>query len=268
MTPPGSRSTSIRRRFLALVPVVGLLVLVPSCGDATPADGRADIGRTTSAAAPDTPLPGTATAPAAPAPGEQHTTATATPSGAGSPPSESSATRFAVVGDSITAGFAPVEGTTVRDRSSWIPFADQDERLRFAGGYAVPGATTAVMRDGVGPVDADVLVVMGGTNDVGTGVPWESTRANLVQIVSTAAVPVVVLSAIPPRDDAAEQVRQLNARLEALAAERGWHHVDPWAGMSDEGSWVAGTSDDGIHPVEQVVGLVGQRLAAALVASG
>ena len=42
--------------------------------------------------------------------------------------------------------------------------------MRFAGGYAVPGATTAVMRDGVGPVDADVLVVMGGTNDVGTEV--------------------------------------------------------------------------------------------------
>jgi lysophospholipase L1-like esterase len=58
--------------------------------------------------------------------------------------------------------------------------------LRFAGGYAVPGATTAVMRDGAGPVDADVLVVMGGTNDVGTEVPWEMTRANLVQIVTAA----------------------------------------------------------------------------------
>jgi lysophospholipase L1-like esterase len=172
------------------------------------------------------------------------------------------------VGDSITAGFAPTEGTTVRDRNSWIPFADQDERLTFAGGYAVPGATTTVMRDGITPVDADVLVVMGGTNDLGAGTPWETVRSNLLQIVATAGVPVVTLSAIPPRDDVAAGVLEFNAQLERLATEQGWHFVDPWSGMSDDGAWVAGTSDDGIHPVEQVVSLVGQRLAAAVVAAG
>jgi hypothetical protein len=106
MTPPGSRSPSIRRRFLALVPVVGLLILVPSCGDATPSDDRADVGRTTSAPA-SAPLPGTATAPATPAPDGQQATAT-TPSGSRNPPSESSAIRFAVVGDSLTAGDVPI----------------------------------------------------------------------------------------------------------------------------------------------------------------
>ena len=155
----------------------------------------------------------------------------------------------------------------MHDRNSWIPFAEQDEHLAFVGGYAVPGATTTVMRDGVRPVDADVVVVMGGTNDLGTDVPWEVTRANLLQIVAIVGVPAVLLSAIPPRDDEAQGVLRLNVQLRELAQEQGWEFVDPWSDMSAEGTWVPGTSDDGIHPVEQVVSLVGQRLAAAVAAA-
>jgi acyl-CoA thioesterase I len=246
--------------------VVGLLILVPSCGDATPSDDRADVGRTTSAPA-SAPLPGTATAPATPAPDGQQATAT-TPSGSRNPPSESSAIRFAVVGDSLTAGDVPISGDSAPGRGSWVPFAEQDERLDFVGGWAVPGATTAAMVAGVRPVDADVLVVMGGTNDVGTGVPWAVTQTNLEEIVRTAAVPTVLLSAIPPRDDSAERAVQTNRDLEQLAGSQGWGFVDPWADMSSDGTWIPGTSEDGIHPVEEVATLVGQRLAAAVAAAG
>lgn len=304
MTAAASRAAGRRRRLRAMSAALPLLVLVSSCGDAsTDSVPRAASGPATPAAttpattAPTTGAPAdgdSGTGPAAgsdaadpgAAAGERGAPATDVRPPGGSPAGEppgpvtaepppaadaaagAGSTRFAVVGDSITAGFAPTEGTAVRDRNSWIPAADRDERLTFAGGYAVPGATTTVMRNGVTPVAADVLVVMAGTNDLGTGMPWETTRDNLVQIVATAGVPVVTLSAVPPRDDAPEAVVELNDRLAQLAAEQGWGFVDPWPGLSEGGAWVAGTTDDGIHPVEQVVSLVGQRLAVALVAAG
>ncbi|MGY1821284.1 SGNH/GDSL hydrolase family protein [Geodermatophilus sp. SYSU D00079] len=265
MTPTRAGRGPSGRRLRLVAVVLGVLLLA-SCDDRAPEPAGTTTTPPTSptaaASTPATTAPSTSSAagsPEAGAPGAAQSEAD-TGTGAG--------LRFAVVGDSITAGFAAVLGTTVNDRSSWIPFADEDERVGFAGGYAVPGATTAVMRDGVGPVDADVVVVMGGTNDLREDVPWEAVRDNLLQIVATTDVPTVLLSAVPPQDDHAAGVLELNARLEQLATEQGWQFVDPWSGMSAEGAWVAGGSDDGIHPVEQVVALVGERLAGAIAAAG
>ncbi|WNV74814.1 GDSL-type esterase/lipase family protein [Geodermatophilus sp. DSM 44513] len=269
MTASGSCAAPTRRPLRAAALAVCLLVLLPSCGDGSatreePADP---------AAQPTTPASPTASAPAsasASAPASAPTSSSPAAEGsaaaegtAAEPGGQDDGVRFAVVGDSITAGFAAVEGTTVRDRYSWIPFADTTGQLTFVGGYAVPGATTAVMREDLVTVDADVLVVMAGTNDVGTGEPWETIRDNLLAITAAAGTPVL-LSAIPPYDQVAEEVVATNARLAELAAEQGWEFVDPWADLSVDGAWLPGTSEDGIHPVEEVVALVGQRLAAAI----
>lgn len=173
---------------------------------------------------------------------------------------------FTVVGDSITAGLAgPVRGTEVPESGSWLGTADVYP-LQFRGGYAVPGATTLDMESGVHPVDADVLVVMAGTNDVGTQVPWEETRDNLLTITGTVGPDTVLLVAVPPHDGIPRLTAELNGQLTALAAEQGWAHLDPWDGAAtEEGTYSAGSSDDGVHPTQAVADLVGDRIRAALV---
>jgi acyl-CoA thioesterase-1 len=263
MTVSGSPAASTSRWSAALVVSV-LVLLVTACGG----------GSVTAAEPSGSPTAGPVPPTAAPSPTTGSTDPSTTalpgsgPSGAESSTDSTAGIRFAVVGDSLTAGDAPISGDVVSGRGSWVPSAEQDERLDFVGGWAAPGATTAAMVAGVRPVDADVLVVMGGTNDVGTGVPWAATQTNLQEIVRTAAVPTVLLSAIPPRDDSPERAVQTNRDLEQLAASQGWGFVDPWADMSSDGRWIPGTSEDGIHPVEEVATLVGQRLAAAVAAAG
>ncbi|MGY1693522.1 SGNH/GDSL hydrolase family protein [Geodermatophilus sp. SYSU D00814] len=173
---------------------------------------------------------------------------------------------FAVVGDSITAGLdAPVEGTRVRGTGSWVPAADVAP-LEFRGGWAVPGARTADMRAGVRPVEADVLVVLAGTNDVLGGVPWERTREDLLAAVAATGVTRVVLLAVPPIDVAPRAREDLNAHLAALAGERGWTSVDPWTDVAtDRGTFTAGASADGVHPTQPVADLVGTRVRTALL---
>jgi lysophospholipase L1-like esterase len=139
--------------------------------------------------------------------------------------------------------------------------------VEFVGGWAAPGATTTEMVAGVQPMAADVLVMLAGTNDLAKAAAWPVTEANLLQIGAKAGVPTVLLSAVPPRNTAPAQTRQLNAHLEQLARTHGWAFVDPWADMSTDGAWMAETSDDGIHPNEQVAALVGDRLAAAIAAA-
>jgi acyl-CoA thioesterase-1 len=177
-------------------------------------------------------------------------------------------TTFAVVGDSITAGTLPLEGSAVRGANSWIPSASDDARLEFVGGWAAPGATTTEMREATQPIAADVLVLLGGTNDLGTAVTWSVIESDLLSIVATSGTPTVVLSAVPPHDAFPEEVQRLNGHLEDLALRSRYSFVDPWADMSTEGRWIPGTSDDGIHPTEQVAALVGDRLAAAIAAAG
>jgi lysophospholipase L1-like esterase len=263
MSVSGSPLASTSRWSAALVVSV-LVLLVTACG-----------GRSVTAAEPSgSPTAGPVPPTAAPSPTTGSTDPSTTalpgsgPSGVESSTDSTAGIRFAVVGDSLTAGDVPISGNSTPGRGSWVPFAKQDERLDFVGGWAVPGATTAAMVAGVRPVDADVLVVMGGTNDVGTGVPWAVTQTNLEEIVRTVAFPTVLLSAIPPRDNSAERTVQTNRDLEQLAASQGWGFVDPWADMSSDGTWIPGTSEDGIHPVEEVATLVGQRLAAAVAAAG
>jgi lysophospholipase L1-like esterase len=130
----------------------------------------------------------------------------------------------------------------------------------FVGGWAVPGAPTAAMRAGARPVAADVLVLMAGTNDVRLGVDWPETEDNLVAIVETVGIGRVLVSAIPPYDPDPGRSVDFNRRLEKLAADRGWTFLTPWSTFDDDGSWTAGASADGVHPVPSVAAEVGRQL--------
>jgi lysophospholipase L1-like esterase len=176
------------------------------------------------------------------------------------------------VGDSITEADSPdFDGGDVGP-GSWAAHVGGDG-IALLGGWAHGGATTGDMLAGVTDeafgrgADADVLVLMGGNNDVDAHVPFAEAAEHLVAIAAAVHARRVVLSAIAPEDDAAADVVAFNAQLPALAAREGWQLVDPMGGVDDgEGHYRPGTSDDGVHPDEEGAELIGAALHAALVA--
>jgi lysophospholipase L1-like esterase len=169
--------------------VAVLLLATTGCGPA--ADDARPVAPTS--AAPGSPAPAT-TAPAPPR-------------------------TFVAVRDSITAGATDVSQPLVGDRvqgdASWLPAAEQQGGLDLVAGWAVPGATTADMLAGVETTDwtADVLVVMAGTNDLGRGLPWGQSAADLEGVVAAAGAPTVVVVAIAPNDPHPAARNGFNAAL-------------------------------------------------------
>lgn len=173
-------------------------------------------------------------------------------------------TSVVVIGDSITAGAGAGDRAESPGPQSWLPGA-QGAPLDFRGGWAVPGATTADMLANVAAYEADVAVVMGGTNDIAGGVDWSVSRANLLEIVARADVGRVVLSAIPPLDSQPAAVLRYNADAAELAAQQGWEFTDPWAGVSQGGAFAPGASPDGVHPSAEVADRAGAALREVLL---
>jgi lysophospholipase L1-like esterase len=179
------------------------------------------------------------------------------------------------VGDSITeADSADFDGGDI-GADSWATYADGDG-LRIVGGWAHAGATTMDMLAGVTDrtastgvsMDADVLVLMAGSNDVDWGVPATEVEANLVKIVDIVHAGRVVLSTIPPEDGMESDVRDLNTHLTALASSEGWQLVDPMVSVrDDDGGWLPGMSDDGVHPTAEAAQLIATSLRPALIGS-
>jgi acyl-CoA thioesterase-1 len=172
---------------------------------------------------------------------------------------------FVAVGDSITAW-------TNSANPSWIASATSS-RVIFEGGWAVPGATTTDMLAGLSVVpQSDVLVIMAGTNDF---LPefddWaiEESMARLLQIADEVTADRVVLSAIAPNDFRAASTQTFNRSLRELANREGWLWVDPWpAARASDGSYLAGSSQDGIHPTQEVEAQVGIQLRSAVLLAG
>lgn len=178
------------------------------------------------------------------------------------------ATSFAVVGDSITDANSPDLAGGEPGTESWVTYA-VESGLVFAGGWAEWGATTAFMADSVSEYDADVLVVLAGTNDLAFGVPFDASTANLDSIVERVGIDDVVVSSIPPADAFPSATVEYNERLEALADDRGWRFVDASADLRTvDGRFADGISYDGLHPSEQGARALGEAIAAELLAGG
>jgi acyl-CoA thioesterase-1 len=175
---------------------------------------------------------------------------------------------FAVVGDSITAGGEVISDERVGGSASWVPAAAEASGLSFVGGWAVPGATTGNALTAVVPANADVVVIMVGTNDIMRGRPWEESAANLVRIAAAAGERVVAVATIAPSDLRPEARGAYNARLAQLAVDRGWVLIDPWTDVASGDRFVPGTSTDGTHLTDHAGRLVGSRLGERLAALG
>ncbi len=174
------------------------------------------------------------------------------------------------VGDSITEMDSPDFDAGQIGQGSWAWWAI-GRGVAVLGGWAHAGATTddmleGVQNAGVGDPHPDVLVLMGGNNDIDWGIPTEDTLDDLVQIAALVHAPRVVLSAVAPEDGLGEETLALDARLAALAQQHGWQYVDPMTDCRDaDGDYRPGTSLDGVHPTEQAAAHIGVALHEALL---
>lgn len=168
---------------------------------------------------------------------------------------------FAVAGDSLTAWDNHSFPHPAGDFSTvtWTHWAMSSD-VELVGGYAREDAMAAEIAEKIIPVEADVLVVMVGTNDAGT-TPVTELLDQITRIVETTGVETVLISTIPPVDGSAEY----NAALERLAGSQEWAFVDPWVGLRrDDGEWLDGSTNDGVHPTPDSAKLVGAALVVAM----
>ena len=190
-----------------------------------------------------------------------------TPTPSASPtPTPPPPVRLVAVGDSITVAGGDIQAGFFTDLS-WVRYAVGDPIVP-AGGWAVSGATTAQMAAGFAPPTGEpyVLVIFGGTNDVGLDLPFATSAPNLVAIAERAQdAQRVIVTAIPPLTGREAQAARYNADLAALAAQQGWTFVDPMASVSVDGRWVDGMTHDGIHPTAAGAQLIGTGIRRALL---
>lgn len=171
---------------------------------------------------------------------------------------------FAAVGDSISDADSPDFAAGDLGAASWATYVVADG-FEFAGGWAEWGATTAMMAASVGPIEADVFVVLAGTNDVASGVPFEESAANLDRIVDVVGIENVAVVSIPPMDAMPAGAEPYNEHLEEMAGDRGWRFVDASAGLrAVDGTFVDGMSSDGLHPSVAGARVLGGAIAAEL----
>ena len=98
-----------------------------------------------------------------------------------------------------------------------------------------------------------IALVMLGTNDASVGVPPESVRSNLEEVVDwliqRGSIPV--LSTIPPRLDAPDRTASAlsyNTEIRILGQEKRVPVIDLHRAFTADGMIAAGMSADGVHP--------------------
>ncbi|HHV22380.1 MAG TPA: SGNH/GDSL hydrolase family protein [Propionibacterium sp.] len=177
-------------------------------------------------------------------------------------PAEPTAKTLYVVGDSLTEGNSPDFSNLQFGEWSWVDHLDP--RLTVVGGWAKGGATTQDMAGGVTRSDADVLVMLAGTND--TSLTFDQTSANLESIVETVGAPRVVLSTLTPRDDNPQRNVDFSAQLADLAQRNGWTLIDPMGGVRDGDRFKPEMTSDGIHLTPAGAAELGRAFSAELLA--
>ncbi|WP_127792547.1 SGNH/GDSL hydrolase family protein [Agromyces sp. LHK192] len=238
MSGPAARSGALLRRLHVACTAAAILALLAACtATDAPASPSADPA-TSSARDGASSAPGASGAPGAPDASD--------PAATGGMPAA-----FAAVGDSITDANSPDLAAGDLGSESWATYV-VEAGSEFAGGWAEWGAPTSLMAESVTEVDAEVLVMIAGTNDVAFGIPFAETAEHLDRIVDTVGIDEVVISSIPPIDLNPGGAAEFNDELEAFADDRGWRFVDASAGLrGGDGRFADGMSYDGLHPTER-----------------
>jgi lysophospholipase L1-like esterase len=177
--------------------------------------------------------------------------------------------RIAALGDSLTAGHV--------SSGFWPDYAPYTDVLTRRLGptvqvenYGVDGDLTSGMlerlRLEVLPRNPDLIILVGGANDLGWGMGQDEILRNLTEMMegSLSAGATVVVGSVPPIagfPSLTETRRELNRRLEQLSTERGAHFTDLFGPLSDdEGSLRPEYSSDGLHMTEEGYAVMGEVL--------
>lgn len=184
------------------------------------------------------------------------------PGSSAAPAPTSKPVTFAAVGDSITAANSSEFAPGKIGSRSWVSHVGSG--AKFAGGWALGGARSTAMAENVKDIEADVLVILAGTNDVYNDVPFEQSAGNLVRIAEKVGAPKVLVSAIPPIDYDPESSVRFNHQLRQFAQSRGWLFVDPMGGVREGDRFASGMTTDGVHPTEAAAQVIGEALGKAI----
>ncbi|MCU1528524.1 MAG: hypothetical protein JWP75_2287 [Frondihabitans sp.] len=173
--------------------------------------------------------------------------------------------RVAIVGDSLTAGGARTIPAMGLDQNTWMTYA-QGDGIAWVGGWAKGGTTVQVMAQNVRPIaHVDVLVLMAGTNDVRLHYTFAQAAPYYDSIVRTIDPKRVIIGAIPPYDRRPKAAAAYGQRLKEYALSRGWEYTDPWRFARDGRVYVAGVSNDGVHPTTRGYRIVGHEYRDAIL---
>ena len=178
------------------------------------------------------------------------------------------------MGDSITLGTSDFANNYVGDRSWFYALVNApDAPVAFAGGVADNGMNTSWMAEHVWDAlskQPDMIIVLGGTNDIAPGNDPAASFANLQRIVDAAAqagVKVAVCT-IPPSDkpDVDVLARAYDEGLATWAEGAGITLLDTAAPLrGPEGlGWAPGLTADGTHPSPEGAVLMSQAAATTL----
>lgn len=166
--------------------------------------------------------------------------------------------RLAVVGDSLTAGGAR-ELSWGLTKNTWVSYAKGDG-IDFVGGWAKGGTPVEVQAAHVRPIsNVDVLVLMSGTNDVRLGESFAQAESSYAEIIATVHPKHVIIGDIPPYDLKPAAAARYAAQLKDWALAAGYDFYDPWQFARDGQRYVAGVSNDGVHPTTSGYKIVGEE---------
>lgn len=181
-------------------------------------------------------------------------------------PADPSAETFAVVGDSISAR---TDRTGIdQSAGSWTSYAPGDGLEYRNTGWAQNGARLAEMQLNLGEVDADVLVILAGTNDLTAGMSIADRLAIVGQLAEQSGAAQIVVSAVPPFDPLPSASTAWNAALAVYAYQNDYTFVDPWLALrTTDGTYAAGQTVDGVHPTTTAAATAGAALRAGIVAA-
>ncbi len=168
---------------------------------------------------------------------------------------------FAAYGDSIT-----------KRPDSWLNQLD-DPGLQHVGGYANNGYTSAMVLAQTVPVpEADVAVIMLGTNDITQQVPQATVCSNIVKISEKSQARHTLVMFLPPSDVVDDPTTHVNRRVEGItmnrtlvqcAADHGYMYADAFS-MARAWTNAWGTNnavDDGVHPTTATQAKAADRMS-------
>lgn len=167
---------------------------------------------------------------------------------------------FAAVGDTVTDW----KSRKSLAATSWVTYADTGN-VELVGGWAKEGVGTERISLAAKPTDADVAVILTGTNDLMFPFVYDNVELSLQKTVDKLGTDKVLLSSVPPVDAEPAKTAKFNAWLARVAYRHDWAFVDAGSAVrSGRCKYRKGMTTDGVRPTPEGARLIGEAIHSAL----